>query len=87
MPVQPLLLASSARYSCASTPTEEALTRSGKSLVTKTTLRPSAIRFLAIAKILESFEPSRKKPTGSFETSEWFNSTDNDPPTSLIEIG
>ena len=69
MPLQPLVLANSARYSCASTPTEDALTRRGKSLVTKTTWRPSDIRFFAIAKILESFEPSRKKPAGNFDVS------------------
>ena len=87
MPVQPLVLANSARYSCASTPTDDAFTRSGRSLVTKTTFRPSAMRFFAIAKILESFEPSRKNPDGNFERSEWFNSTDNEPPSSLILIG
>jgi len=38
-------------------------------LVTKTTWRPSDIRFFAMAKILESFEPSRKKPAGNFEVS------------------
>ncbi|CAB4964639.1 unannotated protein [freshwater metagenome] len=84
MPLQPLLLANSARYSSASTPTDEAFTRRGRSLVTKTTLLPSAIKFLAIAKIRESFEPSRKNPAGSVDRSEWFNSTDNDPPSSFI---
>ena len=70
MPVQPLLIASSARYSSASTPTDEALTRSGRSFVTKTTLRPSPIKFFAIANIRESFEPSRKNPAGNVDRSE-----------------
>ena len=83
MPLQPLVLANSARYSSASTPTEEAFTLSGRSFVTNTTLRPSAIRFFAIAKILESFDPSRKNPAGRVERSEWFSSTDNEPPSSF----
>ena len=62
MPVHPLFETNSAKYSCASTPTDEAFTRSGKSFVTSTTSLPSDIRFFAIARILVSLVPSRKKP-------------------------
>ena len=81
IPVQPLVNASSARYSSDLTPTDEALTRSGKSLVTRTTSLDSAIIFLAIERIRESFEPSRKNPAGSEEESEWFSSTRSVPPS------
>ena len=81
IPVQPLVSASSARYSSDLTPTEEALTRSGRSLVTRTTSLDSAIMFLAIERILESFEPSRKKPDGRDDESEWFSSTRRVPPS------
>ena len=66
MPVQPESTASSARYSSASSPTAEALTRSGRSLVTSVTSRPSAARFRATARIRLSLSPSRK-PAGSDE--------------------
>ena len=62
IPVQPLLETSSAKYSSASTPTDDAFTRSGKSFVTKTTSLPSDIKFFAMARIRESFVPSRKNP-------------------------
>ena len=83
IPVQPLVLASSARYSSDCTPTDDALTRSGRSFVTKTTLFPSPIKFLAIAKIRESLVPSRKNPAGRVEVSEWFSSTFKVPPCSF----
>ncbi len=54
MPVQPLLTASSARYSCAVSPIAAALTRSGRSLLTSTTSAPSAARFAATARIRAS---------------------------------
>ena len=41
----------------------------------------------AIARILESFEPSRKKPAGRVDKSEWFNSTASVPPSLFIENG
>ena len=41
---------------------DDALTRRGKSLVTSTTSFPSDIKFLAIARILESLVPSRRNP-------------------------
>ena len=42
MPLQLVLTASSARYSSASRPTADALTRIGRSLLTSTTDAPSA---------------------------------------------
>ena len=87
IPVQPLLGASSARYSSAVMPTEDDLTRSGKSLVTRTTSFPSLTRFFATARILESFVPSRKKPCGRDEVSLWFSSTERVPPEAVICIG
>ena len=84
MPVQPEFITNSARYSSASTPTEDAFTRNGKSLVTRTTSFPSDIKFFAIAKMRESFVPSRKNPCGSALKSVWFSSTESVPPSSVI---
>ena len=51
MPVQLLSLASSLRYSSASRPTIDALSRSGRSLVTTVTWRPSAAMLRATARM------------------------------------
>ena len=87
MPVHPLLETNSAKYSSASTPTDDALTRRGKSLVTRTTSFPSVIKFFAIARMRESLVPSRKNPYGIELKSVWFNSTESVPPSGLIFIG
>ena len=50
-PVQPESVASSLRYSSASSPTTPALRRSGRSLVTTTTSRPSRPRLSATARM------------------------------------
>ena len=54
----------SARYSWASSPTAEALIRSGRSLETSVTRWPSLARLRATARIRVSLSPSRK-PDGS----------------------
>jgi hypothetical protein len=74
-PVHPESTASSARYSSASSPTAEALTRIGRSLLTTVTRRPSAARFLATARIRVSLSPSRK-PAGS---ASWVGVVELDP--------
>ena len=80
IPVQPESTGSSARYSWAARPTEAALTRSGRSLLTSTTSSPSAARLQATAKMRESLSPSRN-PAGSTEASEWLSSTWTVPPS------
>ena len=69
IPVQPVFGTNSARYSSATIPIDDALTRSGRSLVTRTTCFPSASKLRATASIRESFVPSRKKPAGSDDVS------------------
>ena len=69
IPVQPESTGSSARYSWAASPTEAALTRSGRSLLTSTTSSPSAARLQATDRMRESLSPSRN-PAGSTEGSE-----------------
>ena len=86
IPVQPLSTASSARYSSAIRPTEEALTRIGRSLLTRTTSRPSAARLRATARMRVSLSPSWK-PFGSTEVSLWLSSTRRVPPCSPTGIG
>ena len=51
MPVQPVSMASSARYSSAGRPTDDALTRIGRSLETNVTSAPSARRLRATARM------------------------------------
>ena len=80
MPVQPESTGSSARYSCAASPTEAALTRSGRSLLTRTTSSPSAARLHATDRIRVSLSPSRN-PAGSTCGSEWLSSTRTVPPS------
>ena len=64
MPVQPESTASSARYSSASRPTADALTRIGRSLLTTVTSKPSADRFLATDEdagvVVPQAEPGRQ---------------------------
>ena len=84
MPVQPVESATGCmRYSSACRPTEAALTRSGMSLVTSVTSRPSAPRFSATARMRESLLSTRK-PAGSVDRSEWLSSTCSVPPSSPI---
>ena len=64
----------SPRYSCASRPTAEALIRSGRSLLTRVTSKPSLARLWATARIRVSLSPSRK-PEGSDSASVWLSST------------
>ena len=80
MPVQPESTGSSARYSCASKPTEAAFTRSGTSLLTRTTSWPSLARLRATERIRVSLSPSRK-PAGRTAASMWLSSTRRVPPT------
>jgi hypothetical protein len=86
MPVNPVSTASSARYSCAGRPTEDALTRIGRSLETSVTSWPSARRFSATARIRVSLSPSRK-PAGSTAGSLWLSSTRTVPPSSPTGTG
>src|SRR3954471_14004539 len=86
MPVQPESTASSARYSSASKPTADALTRMGRSLLTTVTSKPSADRFLATERIRVSLSPSRK-PAGSTIGSVWLSSTRTVPPSSPTGTG
>ena len=81
VPVYPDSIANSARYSSAASPTDDALTRIGKSLLTSTTSAPSLAKFRATAKIRVSLSPSRR-PEGRDSTSVWFNSTRTVPPDS-----
>ena len=81
MPVQPESTASSARYSSAASPTAEALTRIGRSLLTTVTSKPSSDRFLATDRMRVSLSPSRK-PAGSELGSVWLSSTRSVPPSS-----
>ena len=74
IPVQPDGTMSCARYSSASSPTADALTRSGMSLDTRVTRRPSAARFSAQARMRESFV-SLRNPAGSTIGSVWLSST------------
>ena len=67
-------LIASARYSWASSPTAEALIRSGRSLETRVTSAPSLARLRATARIRVSLSPSRK-PEGSDAGSVWLSST------------
>ncbi len=60
MPVQPVSTTVSARYSSAASPTEAALTRIGRSLVTRTTSLPSLRQLRATARMRVSLSPSRK---------------------------
>ena len=55
------------------------LTRSGRSLLTRTTLSPSAARLRATDRMRESLSPSRN-PAGSTVGSEWLSSTRTVPP-------
>src|SRR5580704_1811935 len=80
LPVQPEPTGSSARYSCAASPTAAALTRSGRSLLTRTTSSPSAARLHATDKMRESLSPIRN-PAGSTCGSEWLSSTCTVPPS------
>ena len=61
IPVQPeaSVMASSARYSSARSPTDDALILSGRSLETTVTSYPSAWRLRATARIRESLSPRR----------------------------
>ncbi|RPK80592.1 hypothetical protein EES45_12665 [Streptomyces sp. ADI97-07] len=60
IPVQPeSVMASSARYSSARRPTDDALILSGRSLETTVTSYPSACRLRATARIRESLSPNR----------------------------
>ena len=68
MPVQPESIGPDVLYSSAWTPTEAALTRSGMSLVTSVTSRPSAERLSATARMRESLLSTRN-PAGSAEMS------------------
>ena len=86
MPVQPDSTASSARYSSASSPQAEALTRIGRSLLTIVTIRPSLARLRATARMRVSLSPSRK-PAGSEVGSVWLSSTRRVPPSSPIGTG
>ncbi|CAD5951264.1 exported protein of unknown function [Streptomyces sp. KY75] len=87
IPVQPeSVMASSARYSSARRPTEEALIRRGRSLETTVTSYPSAWRLRATARIRESLSPSRY-PAGRTPGSEWLSSTRSVPPRSPSGIG
>src|ERR1700729_1848747 len=65
IPVQPESAGSSARYSWAVSPIEAALTRSGRSLLTRTTSSPSASRLRATDRIRVSLSPSRN-PGGQY---------------------
>ena len=60
---------------------EAAFTRSGRSLLTRTTSSPSAARLRATDRIRVSLSPSRK-PGGSTWGSAWFSSTRTVPPRS-----
>src|ERR1700733_1696587 len=64
MPVQPESAGSSARYSWAVSPIAAAFTRSGRSLLTRTTLSPSAARLRATERMRVSLSP-RRNPAGS----------------------
>ena len=86
MPVQSGRSPGRARYSSAASPTAAALTRSGMSLVTSVTSRPSAAR------------PARRRgcarrwcrcrnPAGSTDWSAWLSSTRSVPPSSLTANG
>ena len=86
MPVQVGSLAWPCRYSSASRPTEAALTRSGMSLLTSVTSRPSAASPSATERIRVSFE-SLRKPCGSTLWSAWLSSTRSVPPSSLHNTG
>ena len=81
MPVQPVESATGCmRYSSAASPTEAAFTRSGMSLVTSVTARPSAAMFRATARMRESLLSTRN-PAGNADRSEWFSSTCSVPPS------
>ena len=86
MPVQPDSTASSARYSSASRPHAEALTRIGRSLLTMVTIRPSLAMLRATARMRVSLSPSRK-PAGSDVGSVWLSSTRRVPPSSPMGTG
>ena len=83
MPVQPDSTASSARYSSASRPHAEALTRIGRSLLTTVTSVALVGEVAATARMRVSLSPSRK-PAGSDVGSVWLSSTRRVPPTSPI---
>ncbi len=76
----------SPRYSSASSPTAEALIRSGRSLETSVTVAPSSARFFATARMRVSLSPSRK-PDGSALGSVWLSSTRMLPPSSPTGTG
>ena len=86
MPVQVGSLAWPWRYSSARRPTEAALTRSGMSLLTRVTSRPSAARLSATERIRASLL-SVRNPGGSTPSSVWLSSTRSVPPTSLAGTG
>ena len=77
-PVQPSVTACSARYSSAVSPTAAAFSRSGRSLVTRWTSRPSAARFSATARIRWS-ATSVLSPGGRTDASTWLSSTAQRP--------
>ena len=79
-------VASSLRYSSASRPTIEAFSRSGRSLVTRTTSRPSLARLRATARMRWSLL-SWLSDAGSPAVSVWLSSTRRVPPCSLAGIG
>ena len=79
-------LASSLRYSSASSPTTPAFSRSGRSLVTTTTSRPSRPRLNAAARIRWSLA-GEVSGGGSASNSWWLSSTRIVPPSSLTGIG
>ena len=85
IPVQPESTGSSARYSWAGSPTDAALTRIGRSLLTSTTSSPSAARLAATERMRESLSPSRN-PAGSTDGSEWLSSTRTVPPSAPTGI-
>ncbi len=73
----------SARYSSASSPTAEALMRSGRSLETSVTRLPSLARLRATARMRVSLSP-RRKPDGRDAASVWLSSTRMVPPSCPI---
>ena len=86
MPFQVGSLAWPWRYSSATMPTAAALTRSGMSLVTRVTRRPSAASPSATDRIRASLV-SVRNPIGSAIWSAWLSSTRAVPPSSLTVNG